>query len=653
MAQGRQIAELGYVPTVDSWSFFRAQPQPWLNYEWGTDLLFWVLYAWGGIYALTVFKLVLLAVTGVLLVARARPLSGEGIPPWLSEAGCTAVLVLMIPAMRFRLTERPHLFGFLFGALLLLGLRAIFAAREAPHERRRTAFWIGSLALAHVLWVNLHGSHLLGLALTIVHLVPAWRVPTTRKLLATLLGLQLIASCASPFGPAIVTDALAHVFDPRYRDLVTEWGSLDGSDPLLYAVMLGVNAALLLATTIPLARRTVAGLPAALSAALLAIMAARSLRFVAEFMLLAGPLIASGFAAAAATWRPRRAWSVLLAACATALALAVPLSLVAPPGRAFGFRSATAFFPAGSGRFLRARVPGAHLLASVHDAWYLMFAAPNARFLIDGRLPFYGPDHVARVSRAYRSPEDFRRLLDDFHADAVVIEYPNTGQRAALAAVTTARDWRVVMIEDRHALFLKTLPNRAALLERHGLHAVIPAYDPAPLLDQNADLVALRNDLLHLEEEPNARGYVGWTNGMLLLRPFARAEVFAGFHAPTNAQEREIAREALAQIRLANRTGVEAPMLNAYWALAALAACELDEAREALGRARLEEENREAVLTGVEIDLRAGNRAAVEQFLERATRFVGPNDDPWLAAIRSDLATGVTCDPRNIPAPRD
>ena len=61
LAAGRQIAEPGRVPTLDTFSFFTREPRPFFNYEWLSDLAFYAIYAGGGERALTAFVALLLA----------------------------------------------------------------------------------------------------------------------------------------------------------------------------------------------------------------------------------------------------------------------------------------------------------------------------------------------------------------------------------------------------------------------------------------------------------------------------------------------------------------------------------------------------------------------------------------------------------------
>ena len=218
LAQGREIAELGRVPSHDTHSFFRDLPAVFRNYEWLSDLGAYVAYREGGADALIAGKALLLAIAAALLVALAALHGGSR-----AALLCAAWLIAVSPAARFRFTVRPHLVALPFAALYLLGLGYLLRA-FGKGSRRGDALAIVGLGALHALWVNLHGSHLLGLLITALHLAAAWSVADARRRIAALLALQLGASCLSPYGPAIALDALAHVFDPRYRALVAEWG---------------------------------------------------------------------------------------------------------------------------------------------------------------------------------------------------------------------------------------------------------------------------------------------------------------------------------------------------------------------------------------------------------------------------------------------
>src|SRR6185436_3280249 len=101
--------------------------------------------------------------------------------------------------------------------LYLVGFtRLLDPAPEADKWARR---WLVALPIAHVAWVNLHGSHLFGLAMALIAFVTTFATVKLRRRTGILLLALVAASCVSPYGPRIVGDAIEHVFDPSYREL--------------------------------------------------------------------------------------------------------------------------------------------------------------------------------------------------------------------------------------------------------------------------------------------------------------------------------------------------------------------------------------------------------------------------------------------------
>ena len=96
LAAGREIVQLGHVPLFDSVSYFRAEPAPWVNYEWLSDQLFFRVYRAGGYPALTLLKLGLLAVLGGLLVAIAHARAGA-----IGATLCSLIVICDLPGLRF------------------------------------------------------------------------------------------------------------------------------------------------------------------------------------------------------------------------------------------------------------------------------------------------------------------------------------------------------------------------------------------------------------------------------------------------------------------------------------------------------------------------------------------------------------------------
>ena len=342
LAQGREIAELGHVPSHDTRSFFREPPAPFRNYEWLSDLGTFVAYRAGGADALIAGKALLLASTALLLVALAGLHGGAR-----AALLCAVWLVAVIPAARFRFTVRPHLIALPLAALYLLGL-GYLARAFGRGSRTGDALVIGGLGALHALWVNLHGSHLLGLLITALYLAAAWSAAGVRRRIAALLALQLTASCLSPYGPAIALDAIAHVFDPRYRALVAEWAPWSADDPAAFAAALIVQTAALALVVRPLWRGGRAARGLLLASGVLALAAVRSVRFLDVYLLVAAPAIAIGLRGALARLHPR---GLALAAAALTTLFAAVAAWAAPrlpPYRGLGRGEDNALLPAAS-----------------------------------------------------------------------------------------------------------------------------------------------------------------------------------------------------------------------------------------------------------------------------------------------------------------
>ncbi|HEU5040567.1 MAG TPA: hypothetical protein VFT84_07095, partial [Gemmatimonadales bacterium] len=124
--------------------------QPFVPYEWLSEVLFagaWRLGGLPGVVALT--ALVVSAAYGLLALFLHR----KGVDPLLTF-GVTALSAL---AGAFHWLARPHIFT-LLGTILLVGLL----------ERGRRAPWL--VALLFVVWTNLHGGFLFGLAIIALYL---------------------------------------------------------------------------------------------------------------------------------------------------------------------------------------------------------------------------------------------------------------------------------------------------------------------------------------------------------------------------------------------------------------------------------------------------------------------------------------------------
>jgi hypothetical protein len=153
ISTGKLIFRDHRIPSTDPFSW-TAYGQSWRPNSWGFDVLLWPAYRLGGLTAVAVFGalLVMAVVAAMLLLARhlgAGPVA-TGVP-----------LLLAAPLLIAWFSVRPQLADYIVVPLLVI---LVDLAVQGPVKRRAIA--VAGIAVLHLVWVNLHASATLGIALT-------------------------------------------------------------------------------------------------------------------------------------------------------------------------------------------------------------------------------------------------------------------------------------------------------------------------------------------------------------------------------------------------------------------------------------------------------------------------------------------------------
>jgi hypothetical protein len=204
-------------------------------------------------------------------------------------------------------------------------------------------------------------------------------------------------------------------------------------------------------------------------------------------------------------------------------------------------------------------------------------------------------------------------------------------------------DWRLVMIENSYATFTRYIPERRALLDRRALRALIPSYEIEPLWSARVDVGSVDRELASIVRYPNTDLYRAWVEALVALRALTREHGRAGLRPPQTSEERARVRLALSKLRRVAASYTDVPAICAAHAMAAVAACELNEARQAIRNAAAEDASRETLLLTQEIALREQNAPSVRAFLAKAYTMRQAQSDPWLAALNDGLQHPPRC----------
>jgi hypothetical protein len=241
MAMGREIIAQGSVPEVDAFSFTRAG-EPFFDQAWLAQLLMYGLYSAGGLPLVLVVQSLVIALAYGLLLRLCVLRTGR-------LRLCVALLLLTIMPLSFdNWTVRPQSYVFpLFAGFLTL---------LSEHRLGRgSRLWLLPPLMA--LWVNMHGSFVLGLALIAITFVGEAlkrlggaadsRGASTLRQLALWGALTALATLLNPRGPVVWLYVANLLGSNQVTTLVTEWTPptiRDINGAIFFAVLIGAAALL-------------------------------------------------------------------------------------------------------------------------------------------------------------------------------------------------------------------------------------------------------------------------------------------------------------------------------------------------------------------------------------------------------------------------
>jgi len=232
---GSEILAARAIPAVDSWTF-TVSGTPWLDQQWGAQVLLSAVFNVGGWTALAILRAGLVALTFWLVLGAIRSawsiasVRAGGSAIASSARTATLIVLAFFAVAAPALALRPQLF-----AIVLFAATLRILVDRSRHPRR---LWlIPALSIA---WANLHGSF----PLVVVLVALAWldevallRVPPPpghprlalpRRLLgstglAIIAAFSALATLVNPFGVDAWRYILNLARDPAITSTIAEW----------------------------------------------------------------------------------------------------------------------------------------------------------------------------------------------------------------------------------------------------------------------------------------------------------------------------------------------------------------------------------------------------------------------------------------------
>lgn len=280
LAVGKLVLESGSVTTADPFSY-TPKRDLWIDHEWGAGVLFYALASQGGQRALIASKGLILFGTLLFVYLRSRRNGSGAVPSLAFHLALVGGFYLGFVA-----TIRAQAFTYLFFSMWLWAL-------EETQAGNTKAAWL--IPLTGLLWPNLHGGFLAGVALVFVHLAAAI---VSRKPVRTLAAVALttvLASLVNPYGLKYWTYLVDAV--TMSRSGISEWRALNLLD--LHPAFLGFKILLALTVFFLLVRTAeddVPDVPTLLTLLVTAVVGLRVERHTTFFVIAAAPFIHTSLA---------------------------------------------------------------------------------------------------------------------------------------------------------------------------------------------------------------------------------------------------------------------------------------------------------------------------------------------------------------------
>jgi Tfp pilus assembly protein PilF len=456
---GEWILSHGSIPRTDPFSA-TIYGKPWLDWEWLFQAGIFVVYTWGGFKALVVAKAAIIFLTGLVLFLSCRR-NGAGSP--------LAALLVMVTfvAARDRLEVRPDVAMLLFAAVTVSLLEA---------ARRGQPMWLWGLPLVEVLWVNVHASFLLGIALAgiygLVHGIEfAIRKDWCCVLLIVATFLLSCAAClVNPFGIELVRHAIEQTRSSSPSGAIGEWVPtrlLLLTEPnwalTVFWWLLWVNPIVLVAVLA--IKRSKFPWSHALVVAGMSALALQANRFTALYGIVTVPILAHGLAVMRAkiAGKQHSDWGEATARVVVGIT-AIFLIFVVVTGRwavaenrppKFGVGVDESVVPLRA-LSMMAKLPGGlNVFNTFLSGGPLLWKAyPQWRPFCDGRANLYGREFVDRYRRAMFDPVDWEAWMRERSISVAYIQYGTADDRTLLQYLVKSHVWDLLYFDHAACIFV-------------------------------------------------------------------------------------------------------------------------------------------------------------------------------------------------------
>jgi hypothetical protein len=433
---GAEILASGRLPSVDTWTFTMLG-EPWVDQQWGAQVVLRAVESIGGWLGLAVFRA---ALVGVIFGTTALIAFRRGLDVRTAAIVSLIAFVVAAPALALR----PQLLGMVCFVVALL-----LVVERREHPRR---LWLMPIVVA--VWANLHGSFFLGpLVVGLAWLEDVHdRRPEARQTMGVAIA-TAVAACLTPTGPLVWVYAVGLSSNPTVTSRVTEWQptALRDIPGLLFFASVAAIVLLIARSGRRVTWPTLAWLGVFL---VIGAYAERGIAWwpSAAVAATAGSLVPAMTVSSRRETQPMRRFnalvgSVLVLACL----LALPGSRPTIPGALVSTDLAAPAPPGITATLRDLAAPGDRVFNPQTWGSWLEYAVPKTLVAVDSRIEFIQEDVWDRYEAVLAGRDGWQDQLDEWDVRFVV----TTARDARFGDRLTAAGWRELYRDDDGAVYAR------------------------------------------------------------------------------------------------------------------------------------------------------------------------------------------------------
>lgn len=450
MKAGQVITETGMFIYRDIFSY-TAAGREWLYHEWLFGVISYHVYSIFGVNGLIIGKAILLSLAFIFIYKDMRL---RGVNPYLASF----ILFIAVSAARFRFTERPHIFKFLFVAAFIYIL-------DLYRLKGKNRLWL--LPVIQLLWTNIHGSFILGPVIIAIYLFSEAISGTRReiKALTVILLLASLTTIINPYGFKLIYFSLGFR-EKSVLSSISEWEptklkDLYGAFGLLFIT--GLTSFFLRYRKVKLVDLLVFGLFMYLSS--------KAIRFTALFSLATAPIIADNvhYLSSGLTYTRNKKGILWLLSIGVIVFLLIH-EVRGNPILVFGLGQGRAF-PQKAIEFLKHHPIDGNMYNSYAFGGYLIWGYPERKVFVDGRAEVYDREFQEAFIRAAYIRLWFK-ALDRYDINYAIIAYSSLETDSFAELISNDPNWVLIYWDDVARIYVRNNLRNSAIIDSFG-HRVI------------------------------------------------------------------------------------------------------------------------------------------------------------------------------------